>query len=157
MKKIILAVTLLSLAFSFTTAQKKSAIKHVPVTAATIAGQPTGKAYMMDLTRKGTIYSLAAGIDYSQVRVRTSKGEMTMADLLKKAGKSVSGKLRVGMPSDMRTQKLGLTRISGGPLNYNCSGILCTCTGDDDCNDMFTKEACSIALCPDDGCWCINL
>ena len=158
MKKTILAVTLLALAFGFTTAQKKPTIKQTQVTAATIARQPTGKSYVMDLTRKGTIYTLAAGVDYSRVQVHTSKGDMTMADLLKKTGKTINGKLRVGIPSDIRTQKLNMTRIGGGTLNYNCSGILCTCSGDDDCNDMFTKEACGdIAACDENGCWCFRL
>lgn len=163
MKKILLALTLLALAFSFIAAQKnetvkKTPIKEVGVTARTVAGRPAGKTYPLDLTRKGTIYSLAADVDYSRVQVRTSKGEMTMADLLKKTGRTVSGKLRVGLTSDIRSQKLALSRIGGGTLNYNCEGILCSCTGDEDCNNMFTKEACGdIAACDERGCWCFRL
>jgi hypothetical protein len=162
MKKIGLALTLLSLAFSFGIAQKvapkKIPIKQVPVTAQTVATRPAGKSYLLDLTRKGTIYNFAADVDYSRVQVRTSKSEMTMADLLKKTGKTVTGKLRVGLTSDIRTQKLGLARISSGTLNYNCEGILCTCTGDEDCNNMFTKEACGdIAACDARGCWCFRI
>lgn len=165
MKKIILAVTLLSLAFSFTTAQKnesvgprKSTIKQVEVTAKTIAARPASKAYALDLTRKGTIYNLAADVDYSRVRVRTAKGEITMADLLKKSGKSISGKLRVGMTSDIRTQKLGLTRARGGTLNFSCGDTACVCTGDDDCNDLFTTDLCGpIAVCYPDGCVCLRI
>jgi hypothetical protein len=164
MKKVGLALTLLSLAFSFSIAQKetpkKVPIKVVGVTARTVAGRPAGKAYPLDLTRKGTIYNLAADVDYSRVQVRTAKGEIwTMADLLKKTGRAVSGKLRIGLTSDIRAQKLSLARISGGTtLNYNCEGILCSCTGDEDCNDMFTKEACGdIAACDERGCWCFRI
>ena len=162
MKKIGLALTFLSLLFSLSIAQKEGSkkipIKQVPVSAQTVAARPAGKAYLLDLTRKGTIYSLGSDVDYSRVQVRTSKGEMTMADLLKKTGRTVSGKLRVGMTSDIRTQKLALARISGGTLNYNCEGILCTCTGDEDCNNMFTKEACGdIAACDERGCWCFRI
>ena len=162
MKKIGLALTLLSLAFSFGIAQKvapkKIPIKQVPVTARTVATRPAGKSYLLDLTRKGTIYNLAGDVDYSRVQVRTSKSELTMADLLKKTGKTVTGKLRIGLTSDIRTQNLGLARISSGTLNYNCEGILCSCTGDEDCNNMFTKEACGdIAACDERGCWCFRI
>ncbi len=163
MKKIGLALTLLSLAFSFSIAQKdtqkKVPVKEVGVTAKTVAGRPAGKAYPLDLTRKGTIYNLAADIDYSRVQIHTAKGDTTMADLLKKTGRTVSGKLRVGLTSDIKAQKLSLTRIGGGTtLNYNCEGILCSCTGDADCNDMFTKEACGdIAACDERGCWCFRI
>jgi hypothetical protein len=162
MKKIILAATLLSLGSSLSIAQKvapkKIEIKQVPVTARTVAARPASKAYLLDLTRKGTIYNLAANVDYSRLQVRTAKGEMTMADLLKKTGKTVSGKLRVGMTSDIRTLKLGLARIGGGTLNYSCEGILCSCSGDDDCNDMFTNGGCGdIAVCDERGCWCFRL
>lgn len=162
MKKFILALALLSLA-GFTFAQKtdpkKNSVKQVQVTGRAITARPAGKSYLLDLTRKGTIYNLAADVDYSRVQVRTSKGEMTMADLLKKTGKTISGKLRVGMTSDIRAQKLALSRIGGGTLNiYNCDGLLCSCSGDDDCNDMFTKGGCGdIAVCDERGCWCLRI
>ena len=157
MKKIILTVTLLALAFSFTAAQKKP-LKQVQVTSQTVARQPAGKAYVLDLTRSGTIYNVAAGTDYSRVQVRTSKGEMTVAELLKKSGKNVSGKLRIGLTSDIRAQRLSLGRPGGGGgrLNYSCSDLACACTGDDDCNDMFESGKCGlIAVCYPDGCICL--
>jgi len=163
MKKIILVLTFLSLAAGFIAAQKtesvkKTPIKQVPVTARTVATRPAGKSYLLDLTRKGTIYTFGADVDYSRVAVHTAKGQMTMADLLAKTGRTVRGKVRIGMTSDIRTQKFGLARIGGGPLNFNCEGILCSCSGDEDCNDMFTKEACGdIAACDERGCWCFRL
>ena len=152
MKKIWLAVLAITVMVTFSLAQKIAMpMKQVQINSRTLEKQPT----TIDLTRKGTIYTLAAGVDYSRIQVRTAKGVMTMADLLKKTGKTVTGKLRVGVSSDMRAQKLNLGR--GRSLNYNCSGLLCTCSGDVDCNDMFTKESCDISLCPDDGCWCLRL
>ncbi len=154
MKKLVLVLSLVILSFGLTAGQKRPSIKQVQITSQTVGKQSTS----IDLTSKGTIYTLAAGVDYSRIRVRTSKGEMTMADLLKKTGKSVSGKLRVGMTSDIRTQKLNLTRMSGRTLNFSCEGILCTCSGDDDCNDMFTRGGCGdIAVCDEHGCWCFRL
>lgn len=158
MKKFFFALALASLVCNFAFAQKRSALKRVNVTAKTIASKSAGKAYTLDLTRAGKIYNLDAGIDYNRIRVHTAKGDMTMTELLKKTGKSVSGRLRVGMTSDIRAQKLNLARISGGTLNYNCEGILCTCTGDDDCNDLFTNGGCGdIAMCDEQGCWCFRI
>lgn len=166
MKKIILAVTLALLASGSafgqknTTPQRKPAIKQVQVTSQLVSRQPASKAYTLDLTRKGTIYNLATGIDYSRVRVRTAKGDMTMSELIQKSGKSISGALRVGMTSDIRTQKLNLSRRPGGSggLNFSCQNLVCVCTGDQDCNDLFTSDVCGeIAICYPDGCICIRI
>jgi hypothetical protein len=36
-----------------------------------------------------------------------------------------------------------LRTIGGGTrAGYTCSGLKCTCTGDDDCNDMFSDGVC---------------
>jgi len=82
---------------------------------------------------------------------------MTVADLIKKSGKNITGKVRVGMTSDIRTQKLGLARRvgGGGRLNFSCGDLACVCSGDDDCNDLFTSTNCGpIAVCYEDGCFC---
>lgn len=50
----------------------------------------------------------------------------------------------------------------GGGLGlYSCSGLMCTCTGDVDCNDMFTNAGCGdVSKCDDSGpepvCWCLK-
>jgi len=166
MKKITLAIALLLMTFGSTTAQKgttaqrKPAIKQVQVTAQTVARQPASKAYTLDLTRKGMIYNLASGVDYSRVRVRTAKGDMTMTELIQKSGKTITGALRVGMTSDIRTQKLSLSRRpgGGGGLNFSCQNLVCVCTGDQDCNDLFTSDLCGdIAICYPDGCVCLRI
>ena len=159
MKKVAIAITFLAIAFSFSLAQRTAPTARTKaVSAKTISSLPAGKNYEVDLTRKGTIYTLPPGVDYSRVRVRTAKGEMSMADLLKKTGKTMTGKVRVGMTSDIRSQKLGLARLGGGRLNFNCEGLLCSCSGDEDCNDMFVRGGCGdIAVCDERGCWCLRI
>jgi hypothetical protein len=53
-----------------------------------------------------------------------------------------------------------LSRIRGAP-GFDCSGPLCICSGDDDCNDMFTTGLCGDAICFSDSagnvvCLCIR-
>jgi hypothetical protein len=166
MKKTTLAIAILLMAVGSTaaqkstTAQRRPAIKQVQVSIQAVSRQPASKAYTLDLTRKGTIYNLASGVDYSRVRVRTAKGDMTMAELIQKSGKSISGALRIGMTSDIRTQKLSLSRrpAGGGGLNFSCQNLVCVCTGDQDCNDLFTSDLCGdIAICYPDGCVCLRI
>jgi hypothetical protein len=165
MKKITLAIALLLVAVGSTvaqkdmTAQRRPTIKQVQVTTQAVARQPVSKAYTVDLTRKGTIYNLASGVDYSRVRIRTAKGDMTMAELIQKSGKNISGALRIGMTSDIRAQKLNLSRRpGGGGLNFSCENLVCVCTGDKDCNDLFTSDLCGdISICYPDGCFCLRL
>ena len=177
MKKITLALALLLLACGSTLAQKtttgqrapaaqrKPAIKQVSVSAQTVSRQPVNKAYAIDLTRKGTVYTLASGVDYSRVRVRTAKGEMTLAELIQKSGKTVTGALRIGLTSDIRAQRfaVGGRRPTGGALGLvECGDLACRCTGHQDCIDMFDSGKCGIiAGCDtsdgEDACWCIRL
>jgi hypothetical protein len=49
----------------------------------------------------------------------------------------------------------------GGSSLYGCSGMLCTCTGDADCTDMFTNAGCGdVTHCDNSGpeavCWCLK-
>jgi hypothetical protein len=173
MKKITLALALVLLACGSIlaqktatgqrapTAQRKPAIKQVEVSVETVSRQPVNKAYSIDLTRKGTIYNLASGVDYGRVRVRTTKGVMTVAELIQKSGKTITGPVRVGMTNDIRAQRLvGASRpgLGGGGLRYDCGDLACGCTGDDDCNDMFESGKCGlIAVCYPDGCICIRI
>jgi hypothetical protein len=49
----------------------------------------------------------------------------------------------------------GTSRVAQGGTGFNCNHWFCSCTGDDDCNDMFTTNACGpIAICIDDVCFC---
>jgi hypothetical protein len=137
--------------------QEKAEIKQVPITAEAVSKKTAEKPYTLDLTRNGKVYSLAKGVDYERVKVHTVKGDMTVAELIKKSGKNVSGPIRLGTTSDIRAQGFNLHR-GGGGLNYDCGDLACVCQGDDDCNDLFTSNKCGpIAVCYPDGCICIRL
>jgi hypothetical protein len=54
-------------------------------------------------------------------------------------------------------------RVGGKPvgllgvrsLGFNCGPYGCVCTGDFDCNDMFSTNVCGpFAICIDNVCWC---
>jgi hypothetical protein len=150
MKKLILTMTLLTLAVGFTTAQKKpvqkeTPIKQVQVTARTVETQPAGKAYVLDLNskEKRTLYTIAAGTDYSRIQFRSSTGEMTVKDVVSRSG--ASGRLLVGTPRDMLSSGLKTLRMSSsaqsrgsGNKFIGCDGSICICTGDGDCNKMLS-------------------
>ncbi len=158
MKKISIAITLLVIAFGLSLGQKTTApAKRKTVSAATISRLPAGKTYELDLTRKGTIYDFnGEATDFSRVTVRTAAGLKTMAELLKTSESHGKGQLTVGSPADMRGPKLSPSRIGGGTTNFTCSGLFCGCTGDVDCNNMFSGGACgSIAWCYNDRCYCV--
>jgi hypothetical protein len=50
-------------------------------------------------------------------------------------------------------------RFRGGGLGFTCQGIECSCSGDADCNDMFSTDLCGdIAVCYEDGtCRCLRV
>jgi hypothetical protein len=78
MKRIALTVISLLLALSFTLAQKGNQVKSVDITARTIESPSADKPLVIDLTHNGSIYKLAAGIDYRRVQVRTASGDIAM-------------------------------------------------------------------------------
>jgi len=158
MKKILFALAITSLLFSFTLGQKKSLPKQVDVTARTIASEPRGP-YVLPLTRPGTVYNLAADVDYSRIQVHTAKGDLTMAEVIKKSGRKLKGKSIIGLTSDIRAMKVAIHR-GGGGLNYDCNALACVCKGDDDCNNLFSSGKCGpLAVCNADTgeCFCLTL
>lgn len=58
--------------------------------------------------------------------------------------------------------RFGLGRVGpiadgGGRLGFSCDRLTCDCSGDDDCNDMFSSGVCGdIAFCSETGCWCFR-
>ena len=142
MKKIILAVTLLTLALGFTVAQKNST-KQVEVTAQTLTSQPTGKPYVIDLTRGGTIYSLAAGIDYSRVRIHTAKGDKVIGDMVGRF--STDDKIFLGRIDDLRLKGFGQPTDTSQPPGLSevrCDDASCGCAGRQDCSDLSRSGKC---------------
>jgi len=51
--------------------------------------------------------------------------------------------------------------LIGGVLGFSCGSLACTCSGDNDCNDMFSTNACGpYAVCDETGgrvkCVCLR-
>jgi hypothetical protein len=160
-ERILWTTTLVLLTIGSPAAQRKpianeqSAARQVHVTAQMIARD---KAYTLDLDRSGTVYTLAPDVDYDRVRVRTAKGEMPLTDLV--GTPRTKARVLVGWVNDLRTFKPG--RAPRGAVakdNYTCEGLRCECTGDVDCNEMFSADVCGdIASCNADSgkCACIK-
>jgi hypothetical protein len=157
MKKLIMLGTLVLLVYGagLTVAQKKESVKRVDVTAKLISAQ-LGKPYVIDLTRKESVYHLAAGIDHSRVRIRTSRGEQTISEVL--GDRANGGSLLVGLTSDLKQLKLNLGVAS---RNFYCNARDCICFGDEDCDKLFRSGECGdfagcVSRQPGDPptCWC---
>jgi hypothetical protein len=70
------------------------------------------------------------------------------------SGPLYSPALKLGAPYSVLVKNNG---GGGGGHNYTCEGLQCTCTGDIDCNDMFSDGVCGdIASCNDDVCKCLK-
>jgi hypothetical protein len=128
------------------------------ITADDISRTNQGQHYVVDLTKQKAVFDLDSrkeAINFNRIMIRTSTGNVSMESLLSKllpnsADRSV---LRVGNPHEMRRSIQG--RV--GRNNFTCAaGEPCTCTGDDDCNDMFGAGVCGdIAVCNPNGCACL--
>ena len=117
----------------------------VQVTTQTLASQPAGTAYVIDLTRIGTLYNIAAGLNHSVVRVRTSTGEIPLSDLAR--GLGTTGPVLVGMFDDLRSKNFGFpsgtsTPPESDPVAAQCDEASCFCEGYRDCNDLDRSGRC---------------
>jgi|SRR6187431_65707 len=53
------------------------------------------------------------------------------------------------------TQQKSVLAAPKGGLSFGCNGVFCACTGDVDCNDMFTTNVCGPrAICYGSVCYC---
>jgi hypothetical protein len=52
--------------------------------------------------------------------------------------------------------RAGGASVGRAPVGgFTCGGFGCVCSGDADCNDMFSTNACGpYAVCINDVCWC---
>lgn len=163
MKKFVLIAAVLTLALSFAFGQnnrkeKLKTIKKVEVSRTVLDRQPANKAYSIDVTRKDAIFNIAADVDRSKIQVHTAKGNLTLAQILEKANRPTTGAVRIGLTSVIRNPNSGAFPGTHPTALVECSGLLCTCSGDVDCNDMFTNHGCGdIAGCDERGCWCLRL
>ena len=118
------------------------------VTNQTIASQQAGTPYVIDLTRSGTTYDVAAGIDANRVRVRTSsKEEITLAEYVRRqtgnhAGERVLlgslGDLVGALPPDGGGGSVAEAQCKKSPQG----GGTCSCTGRKDCSDLSLSGKC---------------
>jgi hypothetical protein len=165
MKRIGIAFALASaLAVSVSSQTPPSAaIRKVQVTAQALRGKAAGTPYVIDLTRRGTVYEVAAGIDYRRARVRTSTGEVAMSDLAKKLG--WTGPFFLGTSRDLSVMASSLSpgggssqavaSASGGSTPaagsaYTCGNWRCDCDGRKGCSDLSQSTLCN----PNDSAWC---
>lgn len=131
-------VALLVTAYSRT--PQAGAIQKVDVTARTLASQPAGQPYVLDITRSGTVYVVAAEVA-SRVRVRTFKGEMAVSDLARELNLTGSQFL-LGTTSDLSSRDFGfpggVVLNPGGSVSEakkNQNGTLAACVGKSDGRD----------------------
>lgn len=157
--KLLWAAAVALLLIGSVVAQTKPAIRREQVSDVISRDMVAEKGYTVDLTRRGKVYTVASEVDRNKVRLHTSKGDLTVAEVLSRAGKRISGPVRVGTTADMRAQFRGRgVGVGGGRRNFTCGDLACVCSGDDDCNDMFTNGGCGpIAVCYPDGCVCVKL
>lgn len=166
---ILAALTVLLLVTAYSQTTKSVAIKKVQVTTQTIASLGASKSYVIDLTRSGTVYDVAPGINYSRVQVRAATGAvLSLPEFLNKAAASgkklnTSKNLRLGTVADLYATQFP----SGGTVKpssiLSCFGTICFCRGDKDCNHMFESKICpdsAPASCSGSGdnaeCWCFK-
>jgi hypothetical protein len=141
--------------------------KAVQVTAQMIASQQAGRPYVIDLTRRGAIYDVAAGADYGRVEVRTSDGNIALNDFVRRRRFPAGERLLLGSLSDL----VNLLPPDGGHVaEFSCEGPdnligECTCNGRKDCSDLSKSGKCKSgpenAGCGNGagggsgwGCWC---
>ena len=148
MKRISLSIgvmlLLAVLVSAYSRAIQSGIVKKENVTAQTLASQPAGKPYVLDLTRKGIVYEVAAGIDYSRASVRTSTGEQAMSDLARKLG--LTGKFLLGTWQNLSGLDFGFPPGTltppDGTSAAKCDTLVCTCNGRQDCSDLSKSGKC---------------
>jgi len=147
MKRTILAVTVFAVASCSGEREKP-----VQVTAQTIASQPAERPYVIDLTRSGASYDVAAGLEYTRLQVRTSTGDMGLNEFVSRRRHSAGKRLLLGSSLDDLIDALP-PDSGGGVAEATCDrGVnSCYCNGRKDCSDLSKSGKCksgpSDAIC----------
>lgn len=163
-------------------------IEVVEITEADLAALPPGEQSVIDLALDDVVYRVDAPASLADERivVRSAAGhEETLGVVLE--GREASGvrkltlagdpgdidALRRGVPAEvapegevagasealLSTGSFGSVGC-GGSLSFSCGWFTCSCTGDDDCNDMFCSGVCGgDAVCDETSgtyCWCVR-
>lgn len=109
------------------------------------------KSSQIQLKQKGNIFvkqidskSLKAGYNYMVLE----SGNTLFTEIRKGKIKSLSLVSKGGTV-------LGSIAVTGTSTQFQCNRQLCYCSGDADCNDMFTTNVCGPnAICIDNACIC---
>ncbi len=67
----------------------------------------------------------------------------------------VKGKIKSFTISKADGTLIGVVKPGDKVLQFNCTGNVCTCNGDEDCNKMFSTNVCGpVAVCVGTACAC---
>jgi hypothetical protein len=128
-----LAQTVVGFSPMLQTFPESHSIRRIQVTARTIAALFPGRSYVVDLTQRGVVYEFspqAGRIDFDRVKVRTARGEVTIAFF---------------METTILKDKLAGTvqNPPTGTTNFQCAKDICNCAGTRDCSDLiFNSSLC---------------
>jgi hypothetical protein len=164
----VVALILAALIFAYSQAplpspQKGQATtpRRIQVNSQTITALPSGRKYVVDLTKRGVKYEFdpkAGQIDFSRVMVRTDRGEVTIGSFL---GTLIPKDKVAAFRYTSQSFRLGTqpTRTLPSPrtntTNFDCNPKSCLCQGESDCQDMFDTIDCSAFFCtPEPLCIC---
>jgi len=130
----------LILATALVTVVSCTSSKPVLVTNEVIASLPQGRPYLIDITRRGPIYDVAAGIDYSRVNVRASDGELPFKEFM---GRLTSAPPARTLVSANLEDLVGLLPEEDvGVSEAKCKDFACQCNGRRDCSDLSRSGKC---------------
>jgi hypothetical protein len=147
--RLLLTAPLFAMALALASCSILSPTKQVQVTNQTMAAQPAGKPYVIDLTRGGTTYDVAAGIDASRVRVRTSSNEeIAMSEFLGRRNVKPGERVLLGslselvdvLPPDDGGSGAGGSGVSEASCDKQANS--CYCNGRKDCSDLSKSGKC---------------
>ena len=128
---------------------------------------PVEDGYLIDLPAS-MVASLPDSTDLN-LRVERTKGSSAISGAMTKLS-DITIHVAVSVQSPGMFERLGTTagvlrlNVAAGSvafprLAFDCGVFVCGCSGDDDCNDMFTRGVCGgDAVCVEDGAggvWCI--
>lgn len=145
-----------------TTARCVSVGPTLSITAEDVNRLSPGENVVLDV-RRAVAYSIdnsQGTVDLDRIAIRTADGMTTARRLATQRNLPLKGVFRVGAPATVA----GTLSTAGGikpTALIECSLLACSCSGDVDCNILFSGGKCGdIAFCTTDGetqCFCLKL
>jgi len=127
----------------------RTSLRRIAVNTRTIATLPAGKNYVVDLTQHGVKYEFdpkAGKINLTRVLVRTATGEVPIGRFLEKTflKAELTGFKYTSQAFSIATLPARTTQTRAASTgNFHCGEEVCTCIGDDDCDNMGDSLACA--------------